>query len=249
MRDKRGIAILAAVSAVLLAAAIGYFALTPGAWSSLGFGAQGAALLQTTVSKPDTGSADASAEKDEGSAAQTVATEDKEGKTTAGDGNGRGAAGESATSTSSAPTSSTSSETSAGAADSPSAPTSDPAADASASQAPAPAPTPTPAPAQTVSVSVSVSSSAVGNPVSASGTYALDKGATAYDALLKLGLSVNAPSSSMGVYVAAIGGLAEKEHGPSSGWMFLVNGTTPDRSASSYELQDGDSVEWYYVTG
>ena len=235
MRDKRGIAILVAVSAVLLAASIGYFALTPGAWSSLGSGALGSSLLQTTAPDSEPGSADASVkDKDEGSATRESVDGEGAGKVTEDNGDAR-----TATDESEAPASSTSSETPADAPGSPSAPASDSAADASASQDPA----------QTITVTVSVSSSAAGNPVSASGTYILDKGATAYDALLKLGLSVNAPSSSMGVYVAAIGGLAEKEHGPSSGWMFSVNGTAPDRSASSYELQDGDSVEWYYVVG
>lgn len=238
MQDKRGIAILAAVSAALLAVSIGYFALTPGAWSSLGFGARDSSLLQTTASDSESGSADATADKGKGSAAQATASESKGDKAAGNDENARTAAGESV-----APASSTSSDAPADTPGSPSAPASDSAADASASQDPAPTP------AQAITVTVSVSSSAAGNPVSASGTYALDKGATAYDALLKLGLSVNAPSSSMGVYVAAIGGLAEKEHGPSSGWMFSVNGTAPDRSASSYELRDGDSVEWYYVVG
>ncbi len=39
--------------------------------------------------------------------------------------------------------------------------------------------------------------------------------------LCALGLSVNAHGSSYGTYVAAIGGLAEKEHGGTSGWMYL----------------------------
>ena len=89
----------------------------------------------------------------------------------------------------------------------------------------------------------------MGSPVSASGTYTFDKGATAYDALCALGLSVNASNTSMGIYVAAIGGLAEKEHGATSGWMYSVNGVAPNYSAGGYKLQDGDSVSWYYVTG
>ena len=64
-----------------------------------------------------------------------------------------------------------------------------------------------------VTVTVSVTSSAVGNPVSSGGTFTFNEGATVYDALCALGLSVNAHGSSYGTYVAAIGGLAEKEHG------------------------------------
>lgn len=100
-----------------------------------------------------------------------------------------------------------------------------------------------------VTVTVSVTSSAVGNPVSSSGTFAFNEGATVYDALCALGLSVNAHGSSYGTYVAAIGGLAEKEHGGTSGWMYSVNGVTPNTACSNYVLSNGDRVVWYYVTG
>lgn len=100
-----------------------------------------------------------------------------------------------------------------------------------------------------VTVTVSVTSSAVGNPVSSGGTFTFNKGATAYDALCALGLSVNAHGSSYGTYVAAIGGLAEKEHGGTSGWMYSVNGLTPNTACSNYVLKNGDNVVWYYVTG
>lgn len=100
-----------------------------------------------------------------------------------------------------------------------------------------------------VTVTISVTSSAVGNPVSSSGTFTFNEGATVYDALCALGLSVNSHGSSFGTYVAAIGGLAEKEHGGTSGWMYSVNGATPDKACSNYVLSNGDSVVWYYVTG
>lgn len=98
-------------------------------------------------------------------------------------------------------------------------------------------------------VTVSVTSSAVGNPVSSSGTFTFNKGATVYDALCALGLSVNARGTSYGTYVAAIGGLAEMEHGAKSGWMYSVNGTAPMTACSNYVLSNGDNVVWYYVTG
>ena len=100
-----------------------------------------------------------------------------------------------------------------------------------------------------VTVTVSVTSSAVGNPVSAGGTYTFNEGATVYDALCALGLSVNAHGSSYGTYVAAIGGLAEKQYGGTSGWMYSVNGSTPMTACSNYVLSNGDNVVWYYVTG
>ncbi len=98
-------------------------------------------------------------------------------------------------------------------------------------------------------MTVSVTSSAVGNPVSSGGTFTFNEGATPYDALCALGLSINARPSSYGTYVAAIGGLAEKEHGGTSGWMYSVNGKTPNTACSNYILKNGDTVVWYYVTG
>ena len=100
-----------------------------------------------------------------------------------------------------------------------------------------------------ITVTVSVTSSAVGNPVSSGGTFTFNEGATVYDALCALGLSVNAHGSSYGTYVSAIGGLAEKQHGGTSGWMYSVNGTTPMTACSNYVLSNGDNVVWYYVTG
>ncbi len=100
-----------------------------------------------------------------------------------------------------------------------------------------------------VTVTVSVTSSSVGNPVSSGGTFTFNEGATVYDALCALGLSVNAHGSSYGTYVSAIGGLAEKQYGGTSGWMYSVNGTTPMTACSNYVLSNGDDVVWYYVTG
>ncbi|WP_165043544.1 DUF4430 domain-containing protein [Adlercreutzia sp. ZJ138] len=98
----------------------------------------------------------------------------------------------------------------------------------------------------TVTVSVGVSGSGYGN-VSGGGTFTFERGATAYDALMACGLSVNASQSQYGVYVSAIGGLAEKEHGGTSGWVYSVNGVEPAMSCSAYVLADGDVVQWRYV--
>lgn len=105
---------------------------------------------------------------------------------------------------------------------------------------------------QHIAVSVSISSSAVGNPVSASGTVEVEAGATVYDALMALagsqGISINASDTVFGMYVSNIGGLAEKAHGGQSGWVYTVNGQRINVSASSCTLSAGDSVQWSYVT-
>lgn len=48
------------------------------------------------------------------------------------------------------------------------------------------------------------------------------------------------------VYVQGIGYIYEFSCGPQSGWTFLVNGEMPDHGCSTYQLKDGDSVEWVY---
>ncbi len=78
-------------------------------------------------------------------------------------------------------------------------------------------------------------------------TVTLSPGASAYDALLATGAGVNARGSVYGTYVAAIDGLAEKDHGGMSGWVYAVNGVEPQTACSNYKLSDGDVVAWLYV--
>ncbi len=98
-----------------------------------------------------------------------------------------------------------------------------------------------------ITVSVSVSSDAADSSVSASVRTQFSQGASALDALYATGLSVNVKQTSYGAYVVAIGGLAEKDFGSASGWMYAVNGKVPMTACSKYQLCDGDVVTWYYV--
>lgn len=98
-----------------------------------------------------------------------------------------------------------------------------------------------------VRVTVTIDARADGGS-SSSYTVSLDPGATAYDALVATGAGVNARSTAMGIYVAAINGYAEKDQGGESGWKYAVNGSYPNYSAGSYTLSDGDAVTWVYVT-
>ena len=50
------------------------------------------------------------------------------------------------------------------------------------------------------------------------------------------------------IYVSSINGLAEFDHGNRSGWMYKVNGEFPNVGCGSYDLQEGDEIEWIYVT-
>lgn len=98
-----------------------------------------------------------------------------------------------------------------------------------------------------VRVTVTIDARADGGS-SSSYTVSLDPGATAYDALVATGAGINARSTAMGVYVAAINGYAEKDQGGESGWKYAVNGSYPNYSAGAYTLSDGDAVTWVYVT-
>ncbi len=98
-----------------------------------------------------------------------------------------------------------------------------------------------------ITVSVTVDASKVGAG-SSSATVSVAQGATVYDALKATGVAMNASNTQYGIYVSSIGGLAEKEHGSTSGWMYSVNGVTPMTACSNYKLSNGDKVVWYYVT-
>ncbi len=96
----------------------------------------------------------------------------------------------------------------------------------------------------TVSITVDGSSAGAG---SSSATLSLPAGATVYDALASCGVSFNASVTGYGMYVSSIAGLAEKDHGSMSGWMYSVNGVTADVSCSSYTLSGGENIYWWYA--
>lgn len=55
--------------------------------------------------------------------------------------------------------------------------------------------------------------------------------------------------SGSGNYVSAINGLAEFDHGPGSGWLYMVNGELSGSiAADAYRLEADDSVVWYYTS-
>ena len=61
------------------------------------------------------------------------------------------------------------------------------------------------------------------------------------------GKSISTKGFGSTVYVSGIDGLKEFDHGPSSGWMYKVNGTPPNIGAGAYRVKAGDQVIWYYV--
>ena len=128
----------------------------------------------------------------------------------------------------------------------------------------APDPEPEPDP-ETITVTVSVLCTlAVGNPnlnpgvtvpsdgVMVSGlSLELTPGQTAFDALSQTGLALDytGSPSRKNVYLRGIGGLYEKDCGPSSGWVFSVNGAYPNTGCSNVALNDGDVVSFQFTDG
>lgn len=74
------------------------------------------------------------------------------------------------------------------------------------------------------------------------------EGATVLDTLESAkGLSVTTVDSFYGPYVSEINGDKEKTFGGFDGWNFLLNGASPSVGVSSCEVNDGDSVIFYYA--
>lgn len=99
---------------------------------------------------------------------------------------------------------------------------------------------------QTVSVQV------IGvNSTMMQGNIEVNSSSTAYSVLRELakqnGKSISTKGFGSTVYVSGIDGLKEFDHGPSSGWMYKVNGTPPNIGAGANRVKAGDQVIWYYV--
>lgn len=60
-------------------------------------------------------------------------------------------------------------------------------------------------------------------------------------------IQIDYDSSNETVYVKGINGLYEFDCGELSGWMYKVNGETPNVGCSGYKLKDGDVIEWVYT--
>ncbi len=83
----------------------------------------------------------------------------------------------------------------------------------------------------------------------------ISDGDTVFDQLLKavsedrINIDYTGSRTAGTIYVRSIDGLAEFDHGSMSGWTYYVNGIMPDVSCASYEIHEGDVVEWIYTDG
>ena len=107
-------------------------------------------------------------------------------------------------------------------------------------------------PKQETPVKQTVSVQVIGiNTTMMQGNIEVNSSSTAYSVLRELakqnGKSISTKGFGSTVYVSGIDGLKEFDHGPSSGWMYKVNGTPPNIGAGAYKVKAGDTVIWYYV--
>lgn len=81
--------------------------------------------------------------------------------------------------------------------------------------------------------------------------FSISEGDTVFDVLVsatkKNKIQIDYDSSNETVYIKGINGLYEFDCGELSGWMYKVNGETPNVGCSGYKLKDGDVIEWVYT--
>ena len=79
----------------------------------------------------------------------------------------------------------------------------------------------------------------------------IPKNGTVFDALQALNLN---PAPTYGgsvkrkdIYITSINHIPEKACGGQSGWKYKVNQDIPNISCCAYQLQGGETIEWYYA--
>jgi hypothetical protein len=82
---------------------------------------------------------------------------------------------------------------------------------------------------------------------------AFDEGETVFDVLQrvcrekKIHMESSQTPGDGGAYIEGINNLYEFDCGSGSGWMYSVNDWYPNFSSSSYQLEQGDVVQWRYT--
>ena len=76
-------------------------------------------------------------------------------------------------------------------------------------------------------------------------------GDTVYDILLQVcrenGIHLETTGTRETLYIEGINNIYEKDYGDLSGWMYFVNGESPQIGCGKYELSDGDKIVWHYT--
>lgn len=83
-------------------------------------------------------------------------------------------------------------------------------------------------------------------------TVVFEQGDSVFDALVsatkarKIHMEFTTTPVYKSAYIEGINNIYEFDCGELSGWMYKVNGEFPSRGCSTYELTDGDAIEWIY---
>ena len=75
----------------------------------------------------------------------------------------------------------------------------------------------------------------------------IPEGGSVYDALKETGADVSARNTGYGLYIEGINGRFEFDEGPTSGWVYTVNGERTSSSCDKFEVKAGDEIVWNYV--
>ena len=99
-----------------------------------------------------------------------------------------------------------------------------------------------------ITVTMQVNLDAVDTAQTVSKQVAVPEGATVLDVLNASEIAFSAEDSSYGMYVTAIDGVAQGEHGAQSGWMYTINGEYPTESIDVVVVSADDQLVFTYVT-
>jgi hypothetical protein len=79
----------------------------------------------------------------------------------------------------------------------------------------------------------------------------IKEGDTVLDVLTRITKQKNIPMDYSGIkgtaYIKGIGNVYELDYGPTSGWLYRVNGKFSNKSAGTYTIKSGDVIEWLYT--
>lgn len=78
-------------------------------------------------------------------------------------------------------------------------------------------------------------------------TVQIPEGGSVYDALKATGVDVSARTTGYGLYIDGVDGRFEFDEGPTSGWVYTVNGERTSSSCDKFEVKAGDEIVWTYV--
>ena len=94
-----------------------------------------------------------------------------------------------------------------------------------------------------IEIQFTIDAAAADEAISDSFSMKLPEGATVYESLEESGIHFTGKP-----YVQEIGNVWEGDYGEQSGWTYYVNDEMTMEDCTKYELKNGDSVKWVYVT-